>query len=88
MVLKLLQMFVLLRELLLQLQKLLFFSHTDGIILIGLLSLCECIAVQSKLLAYVFVICQLSGMHGNVPACDASGPWSSSITSGHGTSCG
>lgn len=59
MVLELLQMFVLLRELLLQLQELLLFPHTDGIILIGLLSLCECIAVQSNPLADVFVICQL-----------------------------
>ena len=58
-VLELFQMFVLLCKLLLQLQELLLFPHTNGVIFIGLLSLGERIAVQSNTLAYVFVICQL-----------------------------
>jgi hypothetical protein len=51
--LKLLEVFVLLLKLLLELKELLLLPHSNGIVLIGLLALCECISVDIKQLAYL-----------------------------------
>ncbi len=53
MFLELLEVFVLLLKLLLQLKELLLLPHSDGIVLAGFLALCECISVQGKRLVYL-----------------------------------
>ena len=46
MFLELFEVFVLLLKLLLELKELLLLPHSDGIVLVGFLALCECISVQ------------------------------------------
>ena len=48
MFLELFEVFVLLLKLLLELKELLLLPHSDGIVLVGFLALCECISVQRK----------------------------------------
>jgi hypothetical protein len=52
MFLELLEVFVLLLKLLLELKELLLLPHSDGIVLAGFLALCECISVQGKRLVH------------------------------------
>ncbi len=53
MFLELLEVFVLLLKLLLELQELLLLSHSDGVVLAGFLALCECVTAYRKQLVYL-----------------------------------
>jgi len=54
-VLELLQVLVLLCQLLLELHKLLLLTHADGIVLVGLLALGECVSVESRAVSHRFL---------------------------------
>jgi hypothetical protein len=51
--LELFEVFVLLCELLLELQELLLLTHSNGIVLVGLLTLRECITISHSQLAHL-----------------------------------